>query len=130
MTTTVATAKEHGFVTTLFNRKIHLPNIGTKGPAGGFAERAAINAPIQGSASDIIKKAMIKIHAFLNSSKLDADLLLQVHDELIFEANENTIDEIQIKASAIMEHATLPYLHLDVPLKVEGGQGINWYLAH
>ena len=73
---------------------------------------------------------MIKIHAFLNSSKLDADLLLQVHDELIFEANENTIDEIQSKASAIMEHATLPYLDLDVPLKVEGGQGINWYLAH
>ena len=73
---------------------------------------------------------MIKIHAFLKSSKLDADLLLQVHDELIFEANKNTIDEIQNKASHIMEHANLPYLDLDVPLKVEGGQGINWYLAH
>ncbi|MDC3107629.1 DNA polymerase I [Paracoccaceae bacterium] len=130
MTATVKTAKEHGFVTTLFNRKIHLPNIGTKGPAGGFAERAAINAPIQGSASDIIKRAMIKIHAFLKSSKLDADLLLQVHDELIFETNKNTIDEIQNRASDIMEHATLPYLVLDVPLKVEGGIGINWYLAH
>ena len=130
MTTTVAKAKEHGFVKTLFNRKIHLPNIGTKGPAGGFAERAAINAPIQGSASDIIKKAMIKIHAFLKSANLDADLLLQVHDELIFESNENTIDELKNKASNIMEHATLPYLDLDVPLKVEGGQGINWYLAH
>ena len=73
---------------------------------------------------------MIKIHAFLKSSKLDADLLLQVHDELIFEANENAIDEIQNKVSDLMEHATLPYLDLYVPLKVEGGQGINWYLAH
>ena len=130
MTATVKTAKEYGFVKTLFNRKIHLPNIGTKGPAGGFAERAAINAPIQGSASDIIKRAMIKIHAFLKSSNLNADLLLQVHDELIFEISNNTIDEIQNKASDIMERATLPYLDLDVPLKVEGGQGINWYLAH
>ncbi|MDC3090714.1 DNA polymerase I, partial [Paracoccaceae bacterium] len=130
MTNTVKTAKENGFVTTLFNRKIHLPNIGTKGPAGGFADRAAINAPIQGSASDIIKRAMIKIHSFLKSSNLDADLLLQVHDELIFEINNNLIDEIKNKASEIMEHANLPYLDLDVPLKVEGGQGINWYLAH
>ena len=130
MNSTVKTAKEYGFVKTLFNRKIHLPNIGTKGPAGGFAERAAINAPIQGSASDIIKRAMIKIHAFLKSSNLNADLLLQVHDELIFEISDNTIDEIQNKASDIMERATLPYLDLDVPLKVEGGQGINWYLAH
>ena len=114
----------------MFNRKIHLPDIGTKGPAGGFAERAAINAPIQGSASDIIKRAMVKIHAFLKNSNLNADLLLQVHDELIFEISNNTIDEIQNKASDIMERATLPYLDLDVPLKVEGGQGINWYLAH
>ncbi len=130
MIATVKTAKEYGFVKTLFNRKIHLPNIGTKGPAGGFAERAAINAPIQGSASDIIKRAMIKIHTFLKTSNLNADLLLQVHDELIFEISNNTIDEIQNKASNIMERATLPYLDLDVPLKVEGGQGVNWYLAH
>ena len=130
MTTTVETAKKSGFVTTLFNRKIHLPNIATKGPAGGFAARAAINAPIQGSASDIIKRAMIKIHEFLKISKLDANLLLQVHDELIFETNDDTIDTMQRKASEIMEQATLPYLDLDVPLKVEGGQGINWYLAH
>ena len=130
MDTTIETAKRSGFVTTLFNRKIHLPNIGTKGPLGGFAERAAINAPIQGSASDIIKRAMIKIHEFLKSSKLDADLLLQVHDELIFETNNETIDEIQKRASEIMEQATLPYLDLDVPLKVEGGHGINWSLAH
>ena len=130
MGVTVETAKKCGFVTTLFNRKIYLPNIGTKGPAGGFAERAAINAPIQGSASDIIKRAMIKIHEFLKNSNLDADLLLQVHDELIFESNNNIIDVIQNKATEIMEQATLPYLDLDVPLKVEGGQGINWYLAH
>ena len=73
---------------------------------------------------------MIKIHEFLKSSHLDADLLLQVHDELIFEINNDTIDEIQNKATDIMEQATLPYLDLDVPLKVVGGQGINWYLAH
>ena len=60
----------------MFNRKIHLPDIGTKGPAGGFAERAAINAPIQGSASDIIKRAMINIYAFLKSINFNADLLL------------------------------------------------------
>ena len=130
MKTTVEMAKNSGFVTTLFNRKIYLPNIDTKGPAGGFAERAAINAPIQGSASDIIKRAMIKIHEFLKNSQLEADLLLQVHDELIFETNNDNIDEIQKKASEIMEKATLPYLNLDVPLKVEGGYGINWSLAH
>ena len=130
MKTTVEMAKNSGFVTTLFNRRIYLPNIDTKGPAGGFAERAAINAPIQGSASDIIKRAMIKIHEFLKESQLEADLLLQVHDELIFETNNDNIDEIQKKASEIMEKATLPYLNLDVPLKVEGGYGINWSLAH
>ena len=130
MNTTIETAKRSGFVTTLFNRKIHLPNIGTKGPLGGFAERAAINAPIQGSASDIIKRAMIKIHEFLKSSQLEADLLLQVHDELIFETSNDTIDEIKKRASEIMEQATLPYLYLNVPLKVEGGHGINWSLAH
>ena len=130
MKTTVEMAKNSGFVTTLFNRRIYLPNIDTKGPAGGFAERAAINAPIQGSASDIIKRAMIKIHEFLKESQLEADLLLQVHDELIFETNNDNIDEIQKKASEIMEKATLPYLNLDVPLKVEGGHGINWSLAH
>ena len=130
MKTTVEMAKNSGFVTTLFNRRIYLPNIDTKGPAGGFAERAAINAPIQGSASDIIKRAMIKIHQFLKDSQLEADLLLQVHDELIFETNNDNIDEIQKKASEIMEKATLPYLNLDVPLKVEGGYGINWSLAH
>ena len=130
MNTTIETAKSSGFVTTLFNRKIHLPNIGTKGPLGGFAERAAINAPIQGSASDIIKRAMIKIHEFLKSSQLEADLLLQVHDELIFETSNDTIDEIKKRASEIMEQATLPYLYLNVPLKVEGGHGINWSLAH
>ena len=73
---------------------------------------------------------MIKIHEFLKSSQLEADLLLQVHDELIFETNNDNIDEIQKKASEIMEKATLPYLYLDVPLKVEGGYGINWSLAH
>ena len=130
MNTIIETAKRSGFVTTLFNRKIHLPNIGTKGPLGGFAERAAINAPIQGSASDIIKRAMIKIHEFLKSSQLEADLLLQVHDELIFETSNDTINEIQKRASEIMEQATLPYLNLSVPLKVEGGHGINWSLAH
>ena len=130
MSTTVEKAKNSGFVTTLFNRKIYLPNIGTKGPAGGFAERAAINAPIQGSASDIIKRAMIKIHEFIKKSQIEADLLLQVHDELIFETNDDNIDEIQKKASEIMEKAPLPYLNLEVPLKVEGGYGTNWYLAH
>ena len=124
-------AKTNQYVETIFKRKINIKGIADKNFAvRGFAERQAINAPIQGSASDIIKRAMIKIHEFLKSSELDAHLLLQVHDELIFETNKDDIDKIQNRASKIMEQATLPYVDLDVPLKVEGGHAINWYLAH
>ena len=130
MKSTVKSAKSLGFVKTLFNRKIHLPNIGSKGPVGGFAERAAINAPIQGTAADIIKMAMIKIHAYLKSNEVDANLILQVHDELIFEVSKEKIHELKDKASEIMENATLPSLKLKVPLKVEGGNGKNWSTAH
>ena len=130
MEKTVEFAKEFGFVRTLFNRKIHIKDINAKGPLGSFSERAAINAPIQGTASDIIKRAMIKIDNFLEKSKTESKLLLQVHDELIFETSEIYLNDLLKRASDIMENANLPYLKLDVPLKVEGGHGINWSQAH
>jgi DNA polymerase-1 len=130
MENTVNHAKEFGFVNTLFNRRIHLKDINTKGPLGSFSERAAINAPVQGTASDIIKKAMIKIDSFLQHSDQRSKLLLQVHDELIFETPKDNVDYLLKIASEIMENAPLPYLKLDVPLKVEGGSGSNWFVAH
>ncbi len=130
MEKTVEFAKEFGFVRTLFNRKIHIKEINSKGPLGSFSERAAINAPIQGTASDIIKRAMIKIDDFLKKSETESKLLLQVHDELIFETSEVHVNNLLKNASDIMEKANLPYLKLEVPLKVEGGFGLNWSLAH
>ena len=130
MEKTVGLAKEFGFVRTLFNRKIHFKDINAKGPLGSFSERAAINAPIQGTASDIIKRAMIKIDNFLENSEMESRLLLQVHDELIFETSEIHLNNLLKSASDIMEKANLPYLSLDVPLKVEGDYGLNWSKAH
>ncbi len=130
MEKTVAFAKEFGFVRTLFNRKIHIKDINAKGPLGSFSERAAINAPIQGTASDIIKRAMIKIDNFLEKSEMESRLLLQVHDELIFETSERHLKNLLKSATDIMEKANLPYLCLDVPLKVEGDHGLNWSKAH
>ena len=93
-------------------------------------KRATINMPIQGTASDIIKRAMIKINSFLERSKGGSKLLLQVHDELIFETSEWDVSNLLESATDIMERANLPYLELDVPLKVEGGYGLNWSTAH
>ena len=130
MVKTIEFAKEFGFVKTLFNRKIHIKDINAKGPLGSFSERAAINAPIQGTASDVIKRAMIKIDTFLEGSEMESKLLLQVHDELIFETSKNHVHNLRENATVIMEKANLPYLELDVPLKVEGGYGFNWSTAH
>ena len=87
MDATVAFAKAHGHVETLFGRKIHTPEIGAKGPQAGFARRAAINAPIQGTAADVIRRAMIRMERAI--AGLDARMLLQVHDELLFEVAED-----------------------------------------
>jgi len=128
MDDTVAFAKEHGFVQTLFGRKIHTPEIAAKGPRAGFAKRAAINAPIQGTAADIIRRAMIRMPQAI--ADLPARMLLQIHDELIFEVTSGAEDAIITAARSIMESAADPAVQLDVPLVVDAGQGANWAEAH
>lgn len=128
MDETKAFAKENLFVQTLFGRKIHMPEINAKGPRAGFAQRAAINAPIQGTAADIIRRAMIRMPAEI--AGLPAKMLLQVHDELIFEVEESAAQEVTEIARRVMEGAAEPVLKLDVPLVVDAGQGANWAEAH
>ncbi|MCB2128392.1 MAG: DNA polymerase I [Rhodobacteraceae bacterium] len=128
MDDTVAFAKTHGFVRTLFGRKIHTPEINAKGPTAGFARRAAINAPIQGAAADVIRRAMIRMPGAI--ADLPAKMLLQVHDELLFEVEEAAADRLIGVAREVMEGAAHPAVHLDVPLVVDAGQGANWAEAH
>ncbi|WP_114966734.1 DNA polymerase I [Alkalilacustris brevis] len=128
MDDTIAFAKKHGHVETLFGRKIHTPEINAKGPGAGFARRAAINAPIQGSAADIIRRAMIRVPAAIEG--LAATMLLQVHDELVFEMAEDAVDETIARVRDVMEGAAEPVVRLDVPLVVDAGQGGNWAEAH
>jgi DNA polymerase-1 len=128
MDDTVGFAKEHGFVQTLFGRKIHTPEITAKGPRAGFAKRAAINAPIQGTAADIIRRAMIRMPDAIEGQP--AKMLLQVHDELIFEVAEEGVDRLIDTAREVMEGAANPAVNIDVPLVVDAGQGDNWAEAH
>ncbi|MCX7565727.1 DNA polymerase I [Sulfitobacter sp. F26169L] len=128
MDDTKAFAKEHGYVQTLFGRKIHTPEIGSKGPRAGFAARAAINAPIQGTAADVIRRAMIRMPDAI--ADLPAKMLLQVHDELLFEVDKGAEDALIEAARNIMENASDPVVKLDVKLSVEAGIGSNWAQAH
>ncbi|WP_028913907.1 DNA polymerase I [Pseudorhodobacter ferrugineus] len=128
MDATVQFAKDKGYVQTLFGRKIHTPEINAKGPAAGFAKRAAINAPIQGTAADIIRRAMIRMPDAIRD--IDAKMLLQVHDELLFEVAENAVDPLIKAARGIMEGAAHPAVHLTVPITVDAGKGANWAEAH
>ena len=128
MDATTAFAKEHGYVQTLFGRKIHTPEIAAKGPRAGFARRAAINAPIQGTAADIIRRAMIRMPEAIEG--LPCKMLLQVHDELIFEVAEDSVERLIDVARAVMQGAADPAVRLDVPLVVDAGQGRNWAEAH
>ncbi|WP_170382151.1 DNA polymerase I [Ruegeria atlantica] len=128
MDDTVAFAKEHGYVQTLFGRKIHTPEINAKGPHAGFSRRAAINAPIQGTAADVIRRAMVRMPDAING--LPAKMLLQVHDELLFEVAENSVDQVINVARDVMEGASDPAVKLDVKLSVDAGQGANWAEAH
>ncbi|HVL22251.1 MAG TPA: DNA polymerase I [Amaricoccus sp.] len=128
MNRTIAFAKAHGHVETLFGRRIHTPEINAKGPHAGFASRAAINAPIQGSAADIIRRAMIRVPAAI--AHLPARMLLQVHDELLFEVAEGAAEETAEAVRAVMSAATLPAVALDVPLVVDAGWGESWAAAH
>jgi DNA polymerase-1 len=128
MNDTKAFAKEHGYVQTLFGRKIHTPEIASKGPRAGFAARAAINAPIQGTAADVIRRAMIRMPEAIKD--IPATMLLQVHDELLFEVEEGHEDALIDAAREVMENANDPVVKLDVKLTVDAGKGANWAEAH
>ncbi len=128
MNTTIKGAQEKGYVQTLFGRKIHTPEINAKGPGAGFAKRAAINAPIQGTAADVIRRAMIRMPGAI--AGIDAKMLLQVHDELLFEVAEDAVDRLISVAKDVMEGAADPAVKLSVALTVEAGKGANWAAAH
>ena len=124
-------AKVNHYVETLFGRRIHIPQIEDKNQAvRAFAERQAINAPIQGSAADIIKRAMIRLPAAIKAAGLNADMLLQVHDELIFEVPEAEADTAVAFITKVMEEAAAPILELKVPLVAEAGVADSWAEAH
>ena len=128
MDDTVAFAKEHSRVETLFGRKIHTPEINAKGPGAGFAKRAAINAPIQGTAADVIRRAMIRMDDAI--AHLPAKMLLQVHDELVFEVDKDAADDLIAVARDVMENAANPVVKFAVPLVVDAGIGATWAEAH
>ncbi len=131
MERTKTAAREQGYVETLFGRKVHTPYIKEKNPARrSFAERAAINAPIQGTAADIIKRAMIRIPSALADARLGARLLLQVHDELIFEVAEDELEKTSALVREVMEGAAAPAVDLSVPLTADAGVGQSWAEAH
>ncbi len=123
--------RKTGMVTTLFGRRIHLPGINDKDHMRrNYAERQAINAPIQGTAADIIKRAMIRVPQALQSHGSEAAMLLQVHDELLFEVPNNEVDEVAKIITEVMERAAGPTVKMCVPLEVEAGIGDNWDEAH
>ncbi|SFB58650.1 DNA polymerase I [Azotobacter beijerinckii] len=127
MERTRAQAAEQGFVETLFGRRLYLPEIHAKnGALRKAAERTAINAPMQGSAADIIKRAMVTVDAWLQESGLDARMILQVHDELVLEVREDQVEALRAGLLPLMSGAA----DLDVPLLVEAGVGDNWDEAH
>lgn len=127
MECTKENAKQAGYVETLMGRRLYLPDINAKnGQLRQYAERTAINAPMQGTAADIIKSAMIKMQHWLDQTHCDIKMLMQVHDELVFEVAEADIEEAKANIKSIMESA----LNLKVPLVVDIGQGSNWDEAH
>jgi DNA-directed DNA polymerase len=126
MTDIVEFAKEHGYVETLYNRRRSLPEINAKNKIiANLNARIAMNTPIQGTAADIIKIAMISAYNYIEESKVDAKLLLQVHDELIFDVSKDILEEFTDKMVTIMEEAA----NLDVKLKAEASSGPSWYEA-
>ncbi|QDU66746.1 DNA polymerase I [Engelhardtia mirabilis] len=123
----LAEAREKGYVETLLGRRRRIPDIDSKNPRQrSFAENAAINTPVQGSAADIIKRAMIDVHAALKASELSARMLLQVHDELLFECPKSEVEALSELVRTGMQNAVA----LDVPLLVDIGTGANWLEAH
>jgi len=124
-------ARENGYVTTLFGRRCHYPGIKDPNPSvRGFNERAAINARLQGTAADIIRRAMIRMDDALAKAKVDAKMLLQVHDELIFEVAEKDVKKTLPLVTRVMEEAPLPAVALSIPLSVDARAANNWEEAH
>jgi DNA polymerase-1 len=120
-------ARRQGFVETVFGRRLYLPEINSRNPQQRqYAERTAINAPMQGTAADIIKRAMVSVQDWLLSSQPGARMIMQVHDELVFEVDEDAVDRVRRKVVALMEGAA----DLDVALQVDAGVGSNWDEAH
>ncbi len=131
MDETKALAHEQGYVETIFGRRIHLPEINSKnGAQRSFLERAAINAPIQGSAADVIRRAMIRMPDSLKKANLRARMLLQVHDELIFEVPEDEVEKTIKLVSNVMEGAAVPAVDISVALEVDARAANNWEEAH
>ncbi len=124
-------AKKDGYVTTLFGRKCHYPDIGASNASiRAFNERAAVNARLQGTAADIIRRAMIRMDATLKQKKLAARMLLQVHDELVFEVPDGEVEKTLPVVTAVMVEAPMPAMSLWVPLHVEAKAADNWDAAH
>ena len=120
-------AREQEYVETILGRRRYLRDINSRNMTlRGFAERNAINAPIQGSAADLIKVAMIKIHEWMKAEKLQSKMVLQVHDELVFDAVKEEVDILKEKVTKFMIEA----IPLEVPLEVGIGEGENWLVAH
>jgi DNA polymerase-1 len=131
MEETKAFCRKHGYVPTLFGRKCHYPEISAGNPSiRSFNERAAINARLQGTAADIIRRAMIRMEPALAKAKLNAQMLLQVHDELVFEVTDDEVERTLPVISKVMAEAPLPALSLSVPLQVEARAANNWDEAH
>ena len=131
MDSTKAFAREHGYVETIFGRRAHYPEIKSSNPSvRAFNERASINAPIQGSAADIIRRAMVKMDGALEAAGLSARMLLQVHDELIFETVETEVEATLPVVKTVMEGASMPAVALSVPLQVDARAANNWDEAH
>jgi DNA polymerase I len=131
MEETKAFAKKHGYVETLFGRKCHYPDIGASNASiRAFNERAAINARLQGTAADIIRRAMIRMDVALAKKKLSGRMLLQVHDELVFEVPDAEVEKTLPVVTAVMMEAPLPARALAVPLHVEAHAADNWDAAH
>ncbi|MDC7789380.1 DNA polymerase I [Rhodoplanes sp. TEM] len=123
--------RTHGYVTTLFGRKCHYPDIGASNPSlRAFNERAAINARLQGTAADIIRRAMVRMEPALARAKLSARMLLQVHDELVFEVPESEVEQTLPVVTRVMEEAAMPAVALSVPLHVDARAADNWDEAH
>jgi DNA polymerase-1 len=123
----IAQARELGYVETILKRRRYLPDIhSANAVVRGFAERNAINAPIQGSAADIIKLAMVAVHHAMSKEKLHSKMILQVHDELVFDVHINEIEQMQQLVKKAMEEA----VSMDVPMEVEMKTAPNWLEAH